>query len=460
MRTCIEGCGNILNPADSRRFPESLSRPLPDIQQNVILILSMRLRCTACYDRKYNKKYYAISYRWSHADQNNSFATVTVHDESTGTIRPGVPIPVRNQKQRSVIMSCRLFFLDVLNASSGSGQWYSSNLWMTYTSCKGVKVLLGASDHHLLEGKREGSLHQSGMTRDRDGYLRAKYGKEERASAYMQMPPDEIRFYSMYGTDLGNIEEKGLVPNEDNVYRDMSENRSHLLYGSGNTRAGGAAIAKMFAKPPQKTKKTARSRRRIAAQEENPEAILDANGQLAVQTPAYATPGLMSADLATGFGEPPPFDTTTSGFGTPQNLPSFNSSLNIPDIGGSTFGNDYLASSIPSSYHTSLGHTGIGGSTFGYNHETSSIPSSLDLTGVDGSAGLLAAGMDLSSATTYMMRPGFGAYSNLPPLDSSPGFTSVGDASMASIADNMSSMHISSEFGQSSDPHSSYVFRR
>ncbi|KAF3404474.1 hypothetical protein DPV78_002271 [Talaromyces pinophilus] len=329
-------------------------------------------------------------------------------------------------------MSCRLFFLDVLNASSGSGQWYTSNLWMTYTSCKGVKILLGASDHHLLEGKREGSLHQSGMTRDRDGYLRAKYGKQERASAYMQMPPDDIRFYNMYGTDLGNIEEKGLVPNEENVYRDLSENRSHLLYGSGNTRAGGAAIAKMFATPPQKAKKTARSRKRIAAQEQNPEVVLDANGQLAVQTPVYATPGLMPPDLDTGFADTPPFDTTF-GFGTPLNLPSLNSSLNIPDIGGSTFGNDYVASSIPSS---------------------------LDLTGVDGSADLLAAGMDLSSATTYMMRPGFGASSNLPPLDSSPGFISVDDASMASIADNMSSMHISSEFGQSSDPHSSYVFRR
>ncbi|KUL90746.1 hypothetical protein ZTR_00284 [Talaromyces verruculosus] len=325
-------------------------------------------------------------------------------------------------------MSCRLFFLDVLNASSGSGQWYTSNLWMTYTSCKGVKILLGASDHQLLEGKREGSLHQSGMSRDRDGYLRAKYGKEERASAYMQMPPADIRFYNMYGTDLGNIEEKGLVPNEDNIYRDMSENKGHLLYGSGNTRAGGAAIAKMFAKPPQKTKKTARSRRRIAAQEQSPEVVLDVNGQLAMQTPAYATPVLKPADLDTGFAEPAPFDTTTSGFGTPLNLPSFNCSLNIPDIGGSTFGNDYVASSIPSS---------------------------LDLTGVYGSADLLAAAMDLSSATTYMMRPGFGASSNLSPLDSSPGFTSVGDVSIASITDNMSSMHISSVFGQSSDPHSS-----
>lgn len=448
MRTCIEGCGNILTPADGRRFPESLSRALPDIQQNDILVLNMRLRCADCYNRKYNKKYYAISYRWSYANRNHSFATVTVHDESTGTIRPGVHIPVSNQKQRYVIMSCKLFFLDVLNASSGSGQWYTSNLWRTYTSCKGVKILLGASDHHLLEGKREGSLHQSGMARDRDGYLRAKYGKEERASAYMQMPPGDIRFYNMYGKDMGNIEAKGLVPNEDNVYRDMFENRSHLLYGSGNTRAGGAAIAKMFATPPQKAKKTGRSRRRIAAQEQDPGVILDANGQLAVQTPAYATPGLMTGDLDTGFAELPPFDTTTSGlgsgFGTSLNLSSLNSSLNIPDIGGSTFGYDYVASSIPSSCHPSLDVASVGGSTYGYGFEASSIPSSLDLTGVDGSAELLAAGMNLSSATAYTFASG----------------TEASDASMASITDNMSSMHLSSEFAESSDLQSNNVFRR
>jgi hypothetical protein len=134
------------------------------------------------------------------------------------------------------------------------------------------------------------------MTRDRDGYLRAKYGKVERASAYMQMPPDNTRFYSMYGRDMGIIEEKGLVAKEDNVYQDMFENRGHLLYGSGNTRAGGAAIAKMFA-TPQKSKKTGRSRKRIPAHEQNQEVILDANGQLAAQTPAYTTPGSMPADL-------------------------------------------------------------------------------------------------------------------------------------------------------------------
>lgn len=451
MRTCIEGCGNPLFPTDSNRFPESLSQSLPDIQQsvdkNAILILNMRLRCANCYNRKYNKKYYAISYRWSHENRNHSFATVTVHDEVTRAIRSGVPIPVRNQKQRAVIMNCKLFFLDVLNASSGSGQWYTSNLWRTYTSCKGVKVLLGPSDHQILEGKREQPLHQSGMTRDRDGYLRAKYGKEERASAYMQMPPEDIRFYSIYGRDMGNIEEQGLVSKEDNVYRDMFENRSHLLYGSGNTRAGGAAIAKMFATPLQKPKKKKRSQRRTPVHEQGSQLILDANGNPATQTSAYATPGFIPADLNTVFAGPSPRDTITPGFGTSLGLLPLNSPFNIPVIGGSRLGYNFEASPVPSSYHTPLNLTSISGSTLGHENEAALIPlsynPSLDLARIGGPAQLLGPGMDLPSATTYMFSGG----------------TGVGGTSITSITDIMSGIHISSEFGQSSDPHSNYTFR-
>lgn len=310
-------------------------------------------------------------------------------------------------------MSCKLFFLDVLNAPSKSGQWYTSNLWRTYTSCKGLKILLGASDHDLLYGKREKPLHQSGMTRDRDGYLRAKYGKEERASAYMRMSPDDVRFYSIYGSDMGNIEMQGLVPREHNVYQEMLETRSHELYGSGSMRPGGASIAKMFS-------------------------THGVNGHFAVRTPTNVIPGLMPANLDPGFAEPLPFDTTPSAVGTSLNLPSLNSSLSLTGIGGSTLGYDIEAPPIPSSYHTSLILTGVGGSTFGYGYEASSIPSSLDLTGVDGSAELLAAGMDLSSVTTYMFSNG----------------TGVGDAFLASLTDDMSGMHISSEFGQLYDPHS------
>lgn len=95
---------------------------------------------------------------------------------------------------------------------------------------------LGASDHQLLGGTHGELPHQSGMTRDRGSYLRAKYGKEERASAYMQLPPEDIRFYCMFWGGIENIEEPGHVSKVDNGYRETFENKSHLLYVVRGTR--------------------------------------------------------------------------------------------------------------------------------------------------------------------------------------------------------------------------------
>jgi hypothetical protein len=228
----------------------------------------------------------------------------------------------------------------------------------------------------------------------------------------------------MYGRDMGNIEVEGLVQEEDNIYQLMVEDKSHLLYGSGNTRPAGYAIAQMFPTPRHKSKKTGRSRRRIPVNEQNQEVIVGANGHLAVQTPAYVTPGSMPADLDTGFAEPSPWGTIPSvlgtGLGPFLDPPSLDSSLNLTGIGGSTLGFDLEAPPIPSSYNPSL-----------------------NITSLDGSAGLLAAGMD-PSATSNMLSD----------------VTGVGDASIASMTDNMSAMHISSESRNSSDPHYSYMFPR
>uniref|UniRef100_A0A093Y012 Uncharacterized protein n=1 Tax=Talaromyces marneffei PM1 TaxID=1077442 RepID=A0A093Y012_TALMA len=101
-------------------------------------------------------------------------------------------------------MACRLFFLD-----------YTFNLVKTYGSGACVKILLTASDERVLFENREYSIHQPTLTRDRGGYLGQPFGRQERMAAYSQLPPSSVRFYSIFGKDLGNIE---VVPKPTPAY--------------------------------------------------------------------------------------------------------------------------------------------------------------------------------------------------------------------------------------------------
>jgi hypothetical protein len=308
-------------------------------------------------------------------------------------------------------MSCSLFFLDVLDATSGSGQWYTSNLVETYGSCMGVKVLLTASDDRKLYENRLYSIHQTTLTRDRGGYLSQPFGKQERTAAYSRLPPGNIRFYSTYGRDMGNIEVSGLVKGDDNVYQGLLENGQHILFDSGNTRNPGSHIAKRVRIPRHDPKKKKPSRRDIPAYERNPDRNFDAYGNLPVPTPAYVPPGSIPGSEL-GFGEP-----SLAGMD--------------PGAASSMTGTDFGASTIPSSYNPAFNITDL---------------SESDL--------LLLAGRD-PSATTSSLGPGYGASTIPSYLDSSSNVT--GDASMASITDTMASMNLSSGLEYSFDLHSDYM---
>lgn len=419
IRTCREGCGNILADTDHKRFPEYLSRPLPPTQQSVdnndIEKLNMRLRCSSCYKKRYLKRYYAITYRWAYENRSHSRTTVTVHDEPvthngrrTRTITPGVPIAIPSLSHRNIIMSCSLFFLDVLDATSDSGQWYTSNLVETYGSCMGVKVLLTASDDRKLYENRLYSIHQTTLTRDRGGYLSQPFGKQERTAAYSRLPPGNIRFYSTYGRDMGNIEVSGLVKGDDNVYQGLLENGQHILFGSGNTRNPGSHIAKRVPIPRHDPKKKKPSRRDIPAYERNPDRNFDAYGNLVVPTPAYVPLGsIPGSDI--GFGEPS------------------------------------LAGMDP----------GAASSMIGTDFGASSFDLSSNVAGIGGSAALLPAGMNLGTTSSTLASTIPSSYINPSYLDSS--FNVTGDASMASVTDTMAGMNLSSGLEYSFDLHSDYM---
>lgn len=238
MRTCIEpGCNRRVNRRDQKRYPQTLSEPLPPLMQSVsnneVLRKNMRMRCSSCFDSIYRNNYTAISYGWGYDQYINSTQELIVHVEEDGSSHR-IKIPSTNTAFFREICNTPRFFFDKVNAIPGTSpddhQWTPPNLYETYSNPNEMKCFLNASDERGIIYDRANSIHQSRVPRDRGASLKRKFTKRERASFYLNRSPEQARFYTSTGMEIQNPETLGLIPptHHLNVYTRAMELKDSL----------------------------------------------------------------------------------------------------------------------------------------------------------------------------------------------------------------------------------------
>ncbi|OBT52510.1 hypothetical protein VE04_08526 [Pseudogymnoascus sp. 24MN13] len=238
MRTCIEpGCNRRLNRRDQKRYPQTLSEPLPPLMQSVsnneVLRKNMRMRCSGCFDSRYRNNYTTISYGWGVDQYVNSTQELIVHIEEDGSSHR-IGVPSTNTAFLREICNTPLFFFDKANAITSADnddhQWTPPNLYETYSNSNEMKCFLNASDERGIIYDRANSIHQSHVPRDRGASLKSQFTKRERASFYLNQPPEQARFYTSTGMEIQNPETMGLIPptHHLNVYGQAMELKDSL----------------------------------------------------------------------------------------------------------------------------------------------------------------------------------------------------------------------------------------